>query len=73
MTESSAARSGQRATTIANAVNIGTIMKESGGKTTVIGPSGRVGGQSYIFNEHKQNIVTTLNELGKAVSIRSPS
>ena len=58
----------QRATTIANAVNIGKIMKKHGGKTIVIGPSGRVGGESYNFNEHKQNIVTTLNELGKAIT-----
>ena len=58
----------QRATTIANAVNIGKIMKKHGGKTIVIGLSGRVGGESYNFNEHKQNIVTTLNELGKAIT-----
>ena len=58
----------QRASTIAAAVNIGTIMKKYGGKTIVIGPSGRVGGASYNFNEHKQNIVTTLNELGKAIT-----
>ena len=43
-------------------------MKKYGGKTIVIGPSGRVGGESYNFNEHKQNIVTTLNELGKAIT-----
>jgi len=58
----------QRATTIASAVNVGKIMKKYGGKTIVIGPSGRVGGASYNFNEHKQNIVTTLNELGKAIT-----
>ena len=43
-------------------------MKKYGGKTIVIGPSGRVGGESYNYNEHKQNIVTTLNELGKAIT-----
>lgn len=58
----------QRAGTIAAAVEVGKIMKKYGGKTIVIGPSGRVGGESYNFNEHKQNIVTTLNELGKAVT-----
>ena len=58
----------QRAGTIEAAVGVGKIMKKYGGKTIVIGPSGRVGGESYNFNEHKQNIVTTLNELGKAVT-----
>jgi len=58
----------RRAETIAAAVTIGNIMKKYGGKTIVIGPSGRVGGASYNFNEHKQNIVTTLNELGKAIT-----
>jgi inosose dehydratase len=58
----------QRADTIAAAVAVGKIMKKYGGKTIVIGPSGRVGGQSYNYNDHKQNIVTTLNELGKAVT-----
>ena len=43
-------------------------MKKYGGRTIVIGPSGRVGGESYNYNEHKQNIVTTLNELGKAIT-----
>jgi inosose dehydratase len=58
----------QRAGTIAAAVAVGTIMKKYGGKTIVIGPSGRVGGESYNYSEHKQNIVTTLNELGKAIT-----
>jgi len=58
----------QRAGTIAAAVAVGGIMKKYGGKTIVIGPSGRVGGESYNYNDHKQNIVTTLNELGKAVT-----
>ena len=55
----------RRAETIAAAVSVGNIMKKYGGKTIVIGPSGRVGGASYNFNEHKQNIVATLNELGQ--------
>jgi len=58
----------QRAATIAAAVNVGTIMKKYGGKTIVVGPSGRVGGASYNFGEHKQNIVATLNELGKQIT-----
>ena len=58
----------QRGDTIAAAVAVGTIMKKYGGKTIVIGPSGRVGGESYNYNDHKQNIVTTLNELGKAIT-----
>jgi len=58
----------QRADTIAAAVAVGKILKKYGGRTIVIGPSGRVGGQSYNYNDHKQNIVTTLNELGKAIT-----
>ena len=58
----------QRASTIAAAVTVGKILKKNGGKTIVIGPSGRVGGQTYNFNDHKQNIVTTLNELGKSIT-----
>jgi inosose dehydratase len=58
----------QRANTIAAAVAVGKILKKYGGKTIVIGPSGRVGGESYSYNDHKQNIVTTLNELGKAIT-----
>jgi inosose dehydratase len=58
----------QRGETIAAAVAVGKIMKKYGGKTIVIGPNGRVGGESYNYNDHKQNIVTTLNELGKAVT-----
>ena len=57
-----------RAQTIAAAVSVGTIMKKYGGRTIVIGPSGRVGGPAYDFSEHKQNIVATLNELGKAIT-----
>ena len=58
----------QRADTIAAAVAVGKILKKYGGRTIVIGPSGRVGGESYNYNDHKQNIVTTLNELGKAIT-----
>ncbi len=58
----------RRAETIAAAVNVANIMKKYGGKTIVIGPSGRVGGAGYNFSDHKQNIVATLNELGKAIT-----
>jgi len=58
----------QRTDTIAAAVAVGTIMKKYGGKTIVIGPNGRVGGEAYNYNDHKQNIITTLNELGKAIT-----
>jgi inosose dehydratase len=58
----------QRAATIAAAVNVGNIMKKYGGKTIVVGPNGRVGGASYNFDEHKRNIVATLNDLGKAIT-----
>jgi inosose dehydratase len=58
----------QRAETIAAAVGVGKILKKYGGKTIVVGPSGRVGGESYNYKDHKQNIVTTLNELGKAIT-----
>jgi inosose dehydratase len=58
----------QRADTIAAAVAVGKILKKYGGRTIVIGPSQRVGGQSYNYNDHKQNIVATLNELGKAIT-----
>ncbi len=58
----------QRSSTIAAAVSVGKIMKKYGGKTIVIGPNGRVGGEAYNYNDHKQNIVTTLNELGKAIT-----
>jgi inosose dehydratase len=59
----------QRSATIAAAVAVGKILKKYGGRTIVIGPNGRVGGaQGYNYNDHKQNIVTTLNELGKAIT-----
>jgi inosose dehydratase len=58
----------QRTDTIAAAVAVGKILKKYGGKTIVIGPNGRVGGESYNYNDHKQNIITTLDELGKAIT-----
>jgi inosose dehydratase len=58
----------QRADTIAAAVAVARILKKYGGRTIVIGPSRRVGGASYVYNDHKQDIITTLNEVGKAVT-----
>jgi inosose dehydratase len=58
----------QRGDTIAAAVSVGKILKKYGGRTIVIGPNGRVGGPSYNYNDHKQNIVMALNELGKAIT-----
>ena len=57
-----------RSQTIAAAVSVGNILKKYGGKTIVVGPSGRVGGQSYDYAVHKQNIVATLDEVGKAIT-----
>jgi len=57
-----------RAQTIAAAVTVGRTLKQYGGKTIVIGPSGRVGGQNYNYSEHKPQIVATLNELGQAIA-----
>src|SRR5207253_1754179 len=58
----------QRADTIAAAVAVGKILKKYGGRTIVIGPNSRGGGQSYNYNDHKQDIVATLNDLGKAIT-----
>jgi inosose dehydratase len=57
-----------RSQTIAAAVSVGRILKKYGGKTIVVGPNGRVGGPSYAYADHKQNIVATLNDLGRAIS-----
>ena len=58
----------QRGDTIAAAVSVGKILKKYGGRTIVIGPNGRAGGPSYNYHDYKQNIVMTLNELGKAIA-----
>ena len=57
-----------RSQTVAAAVSVGNILKKYGGRTIVIGPSGRVGGQSYDYAVHKQDIVATLDEVGKAIT-----
>jgi inosose dehydratase len=56
----------QRQATIASAVNTAKTLKKHGGKIIVVGPNGR--GQNYTFADHKANIVTTLNEAGKAIA-----
>jgi inosose dehydratase len=56
----------QRQSTIASAVNTAKILKKYGGKIIVVGPNGR--GQNYVFADHRANIVTTLNEAGKAIA-----
>jgi len=43
------------------------LVKKYNGKVIVVGPNG-VGRASYEFQAHKDDILTTLNELGKAVT-----
>jgi inosose dehydratase len=43
------------------------LVKKYGGKVIVVGPNG-VRRDSFDFKAHKEDIVTTLNELGKAVT-----
>ena len=57
----------QHAETIAAAISIGNH-EEVRRQDDRHRSCGRVGGASYNFDDHKQNIVTTLNELGKAVT-----
>ena len=56
----------QRQASIASAVATARTLKKHGGKIIVVGPNGR--GQNYVFADHKANIVTTLNEAGKAIA-----
>lgn len=56
----------QRQASIASAVATARTLKKHGGKIIVVGPNGR--GQNFVFAEHKANIVTTLNEAGKAIA-----
>jgi inosose dehydratase len=58
--------SGQRSENIAQAIEWGKLFKKYGGKVVTIGPNG-VRRDSYVFKEHKDDIVTTLNEYGKAL------
>jgi inosose dehydratase len=57
----------QRKDSIAQALEPARLLKKYGGKALVIGPNG-VRRDSYNFKEHKNDIVTTLNEFGKALT-----
>ena len=57
----------QRRDGIAQSLEWAKLLKKYGGKVVVIGPNG-VRRDSYNFKEHKDDIVTTLNEFGKALS-----
>lgn len=57
----------QREDSIAQSLVWARLLKKYGGKVVVIGPNG-VRRDSYNFAEHKDNIITTLNEFGKALT-----
>jgi inosose dehydratase len=57
----------QRQDSIDTAVKWGKIIKKYGGRVSVIGPNS-VKRDSYVFAEHKADIVTTLNEAAKAIT-----
>ena len=57
----------QRQDSIAQCLGWAKLLKKYGGKVVVIGPNG-VRRDSYNFNEHKDNIITTLNKFGKALT-----
>ena len=57
----------QRQESIAQCLVWAKLLKKCGGKVVVIGPNG-VRRDSYTFSEHKDGIVTTLNEFGKALT-----
>ena len=57
----------QRKENIAQAMESAKLLKKYGGKVLVIGPNG-VRRDTYNFQEHKADIITTLNEFGKALT-----
>ena len=57
----------QRKDEIQKMVRWGNLLKKYGGHVSVIGPNG-VKREAYDFNVHKADIVTTLNEVGKALT-----
>jgi inosose dehydratase len=57
----------QRKENIAQAMESAALLKKYGGKVLVIGPNG-VRRDTYNFKEHKDDIVATLNEFGKALA-----
>lgn len=52
---------------IAKMLRWGELIKKAGGHVAVVGPN-EVDRSSYNFKEHKSNIVTALNEIGKALT-----
>ena len=56
-----------RKDSIAKTLSWAKLVKKYKGKVIVVGPNG-VKRESYDFKAHKDDIVTTLNELGKAVT-----
>jgi inosose dehydratase len=56
----------QRKDSIAQSLEQAKLLKKYGGKVLVIGPNG-VRRDTYDFKEHKDDIVATLNEFGKAL------
>src|SRR5438132_2696383 len=56
----------QRKATIDAAVATARIVKKNGGKIIVVGPNG-VPRASYVFADHKADILATLNEGAKAI------
>ena len=57
----------QRQDSIAQSLEWAKLLKKYGGKVVVIGPNG-VRRDSYNFKEHKDDIITALNEFGKALT-----
>ena len=57
----------QRKDSIAKTLVWANLVKKYGGKVIVVGPNG-VRRNTYDFKAHKDDIVATLNELGKAVT-----
>jgi inosose dehydratase len=57
----------QRKDAIAKTLGWARLVRKYNGKVVVVGPNG-VRRSSYDFKAHKDDIVTTLNELGKAVT-----
>src|SRR5690349_8259585 len=57
----------QRKTSIAKTLDWAALVKKYKGRVIVVGPNG-VQRNAYDFKAHKNDILTTLNELGKAVT-----
>jgi inosose dehydratase len=58
---------GKRKDEVDKIVGWGKILKRCGGTVAVIGPNGVPRG-SYVFSDHKADIVATLNDMGMALS-----